>query len=133
MVCPSCLRIFTTVGPYIDHYPQCTKPPSSKIEKLLDRATVSELALLLWRDAFVAQIAKLPSGEKFSNDIYSSIVSLLHNLILSLLSQCNKRLNCIMNWIHCGWSVLRIKWCIAMIFLIELPSTFSPGSQFCQP
>ena len=83
MVCPSCLCIFTTVGPYIDHHPdQCNKPPSSKIEKLLDRATVSELALLLWRNAVVAELAKLPSGEKFSNIIYSSIVSLVHNLTM---------------------------------------------------
>jgi hypothetical protein len=77
MVCTSCLRIFSTVGPYIDHYPQCTKPPSSKIEKQLDRATVSELALLLWRNAFVAQIAKLPSGDKFSNNVHLAIVNLL--------------------------------------------------------
>ena len=59
---------FSTIGPYVGHYPTCTVTPSSEIEKQIERATVSELALLLWRNTFVAQIENLPAGEIFSNN-----------------------------------------------------------------
>ena len=65
MICTSCLTIFTAFGPYFDHHQRCTDPPSRNLVHQYDQALVNELALLLWRNAVVAEVQKLPNGQKF--------------------------------------------------------------------
>ena len=65
MICTSCLRTFTALGPYVDHYKKCTDPPSKNLIHYDDQALVNELALLIWRNVVVAEVQKLPNGQKF--------------------------------------------------------------------